>query len=71
MTTTVSVPKPGHDVGYFNAGHGSQGCAGAMAYYAKSGEPPGQWAGRGAERLGLRGHVDPDVIQNLYMIRQL
>jgi hypothetical protein len=67
MTTTVSVPRSGHDVGYFNAGHGAASCAGAMAYYARSGEPPGQWAGGGAERLGLRGQVDPDVIQNLYM----
>ena len=66
MTTTVSL-RAGHDVGYFNAGHGAGSCAGAMAYYTKSGEPPGQWAGRGAERLGLSGQVDPDVIQNLYM----
>jgi TrwC relaxase len=66
MTTTVSL-RAGHDVGYFNAGHGAGGCAGAMAYYTKSGEPPGQWAGRGAAKLGLSGQVDPDVIQNLYM----
>jgi hypothetical protein len=66
MTTTVSVPRAGHDVGYFNAGRAG-GCAGAMSYYARSGEPPGQWAGRGAEKLGLTGQVDPDVIQDLYM----
>jgi hypothetical protein len=29
-------------------------CARAMAYYAKSGEPPGQWVGRAAKRLDLR-----------------
>ena len=26
-------------------------------YYLKGGEPPGQWSGRGAERLGLTGQV--------------
>jgi hypothetical protein len=41
MTTTVSLRR-GHDVGYFNAGNAAGGCAGAMAYYTKSGEPPGQ-----------------------------
>jgi TrwC relaxase/AAA domain len=38
-----------------------------MAYYAKSGEPPGQWHGKGTGVLGLSGKVDPDVIQSLYM----
>jgi TrwC relaxase len=66
MTTTVSL-RAGHDVGYFNAGHGAGSCAGAMKYYTQSGEPPGQWAGSGATRLGLTGKVDPDLIQNLYM----
>ena len=66
MTTTVTLTT-GHDVAYFNAGHGAGSCVGAMAYYTKSGEPPGQWAGQGATQLGLTGEVDPDVIQNLYM----
>jgi len=66
MTTTLSVTRAGHDVGYFNAGR-ADGCAGAMSCYARPGEPPGQWAGQGAEKLGLTGQVDPDVIQNLYM----
>jgi hypothetical protein len=26
-------------------------------YYARGGEPPGRWAGEGAERLSLRGPV--------------
>jgi hypothetical protein len=54
MTTSVSVPRACHDVSYFSADHGA-GCADAMAYYARSGKPPGQWAGWGTERLGLRG----------------
>ena len=65
MTTTVSL-RAGHDVCYFTVGHGAGSCAGAMAYYTKSGEPPGQWTGRGAAKLDLTGKVDPDVIQNLY-----
>jgi conjugative relaxase-like TrwC/TraI family protein len=38
-----------------------------MAYYTDAaGEPPGQWAGKGAERLGLSGAVDPGVIYRLF-----
>jgi hypothetical protein len=37
-----------------------------MSYYTASGEPPGQWAGKGAAALGLRGQVDPAVIARLY-----
>ena len=38
-----------------------------MAYYTKGGEPPGQWAGRAAARLGLAGQVDPQVLEALFM----
>ena len=34
-------------------------------YYLKGGEPPGQWSGRGAERLGLTGHVEAEEFRNL------
>ena len=37
-----------------------------MSYYTAAGEPPGQWAGKGAAALGLSGQVDPDVIERLY-----
>jgi len=37
-----------------------------MSYYTASGEPPGQWAGKGAAALGLSGQVDPAVIGRLY-----
>jgi hypothetical protein len=37
-----------------------------MSYYTASGEPPGQWAGKGAAALGLTGQVDPAVIDRLY-----
>src|SRR5580693_6093618 len=37
-----------------------------MSYYTAAGEPPGQWAGKGAAALGLTGHVDPAVIGRLY-----
>jgi hypothetical protein len=56
----------GHDVAYFTRGQGRGGCAGAMSYYTAAGEPPGEWAGKGAATLGLNGVVDPDVIEHLY-----
>jgi hypothetical protein len=37
-----------------------------MSYYTASGEPPGQWAGKGAAALGLNGQVDTAVIGRLY-----
>jgi TrwC relaxase/AAA domain len=58
--------KAGHDVAYFTRGSCAGGCVGAMSYYAASGEPPGEWAGRGARSLGLDGQVDPNVIGRLY-----
>ncbi len=65
MTTLVSIRK-GHDVRYFtNAG--GVGCAGAMAYYTHGGEPPGQWEGKAAARLGLTGQVDPGILDRLFM----
>jgi TrwC relaxase/AAA domain len=56
----------GHDVAYFTSGQGRGGCAGAMSYYTAAGEPPGEWAGKGAVALGLSGRVDPGVIGRLY-----
>ena len=56
----------GHDVAYFTSGQGRGGCAGAMSYYTAAGEPPGEWAGKGAVALGLSGQVDPGVIGQLY-----
>src|SRR5271157_904226 len=38
-----------------------------MRYYTASGEPPGQWAGKGAASLGLSGEVDAEVMDRLYM----
>ena len=65
MSTNVTL-HAGHDVAYFTSGQHRGGCAGTMSYYAAAGEPPGQWAGKGAAGLGLRGQVDPDVIERLY-----
>ena len=65
MSTNVTL-HAGHDVAYFTRGQGRGGCAGAMSYYTAAGEPPGQWAGKGAAGLGLSGQVDPDVIERLY-----
>ncbi len=65
MSTNVTL-HAGHDVAYFTRGQGRGGCAGAMSYYTAAGEPPGEWAGKGAAALGLTGLVDPDVIERLY-----
>ena len=65
MSTNVTL-HAGHDVAYFTRGQGRGGCAGAMSYYTAAGEPPGEWAGKGAAGLGLSGTVDPDVIEGLY-----
>ena len=65
MTTNVTLHQ-GHDVAYFTRGQHRGGCAGAMSYYTAAGEPPGEWAGKGAVGLGLNGQVDPDVIERLY-----
>jgi conjugative relaxase-like TrwC/TraI family protein len=65
MSTNVTL-HAGHDVAYFTSGQGSGGCAGAMSYYTAAGEPPGEWAGKGAATLGLAGQVAPDVIGCLY-----
>lgn len=34
-------------------------------YYTKSLGPPGQWFGKGAEALGLKGEVRPEQVKNL------
>ena len=57
----------GHDVRYLTSGDAHGGNAGAMRYYTASGEPPGQWAGKGAAALGLSGAVDGEVMDRLYM----
>jgi CheY-like chemotaxis protein len=53
-------------VAYLTSGQHAGGCVGAMSYYTAFGEPPGQWAGKGAAALGLAGRVDPAVIGRLY-----
>ena len=65
MSANVTL-HAGHDVAYFTRGQGRGGCTGAMSYYTAVGEPPGEWAGKGAAALGLVGAVDPDVIERLY-----
>jgi flagellar biosynthesis GTPase FlhF len=65
VSTNVTL-HAGHDVAYFTRGQHRGGCAGAMSYYTAAGEPPGEWAGKGAATLGLSGAVDADVIERLY-----
>jgi flagellar biosynthesis GTPase FlhF len=65
VSTNVTL-HAGHDVAYFASGQGRGGCAGSMSYYTAAGEPPGEWAGKGAAALGLAGQVDPAVLERLY-----
>ncbi|MGH3189652.1 MAG: MobF family relaxase [Streptosporangiaceae bacterium] len=59
MTLRVNA---GHDPEYPLRAAGS-----AAGYYLQDGkEPPGQWAGKGAEALGLTGQVDPEAYRNLF-----
>ena len=68
MTSVTSLAK-GYDPRYLSEGQAA-GHAGGTKYYAEAaGEPPGRWGGQAAAQLGLRGDVDPDVLQALYMDR--
>ncbi len=52
----------GHDIEYPLEGSGT-----AIGYYLQDGkEPPGVWAGKAAEAMGLTGLVDPEVYRNLF-----
>jgi conjugative relaxase-like TrwC/TraI family protein len=57
--------RTGHDIAYVTRGHAS-GCARAMAYYARTGDPPGTWEGRGCAALGVSGTVQAEVAERLY-----
>jgi conjugative relaxase-like TrwC/TraI family protein len=68
VTSVTSLAK-GYDPRYLSEG-AALGHAGGTRYYADAaGEPPGQWGGQAAARLGLRGKVDAKVLQALYMDR--
>ena len=57
--------KPGHDVGYLTKAV----AGGREGYYTgavDAGEPPGLWFGAGAEKLGLTGEVDADLMEAVY-----
>ena len=65
MTTNLGL-RAGHDIRY-HTDRTDTGHAGGMAYYTKAaGEPHGQWAGKGAAKLGLAGDVDAEVIRRLF-----
>jgi hypothetical protein len=57
--------RVGHDIAYVTRGHAS-GCAGAMAYYTRTGDPLGTWEGRGCAALGVSGTVQAEVAERLY-----
>lgn len=39
--------------------------SGEKGYYQKSESAPSRWQGRGAEMLGLKGHIDPETFMKL------
>jgi conjugative relaxase-like TrwC/TraI family protein len=52
----------GHDIEYPLRGAGT-----AVGYYLQDGlEPPGVWAGKAAEAMGLTGQVDPETYRALF-----
>jgi hypothetical protein len=52
----------GHDIEYPLKGAGT-----AVGYYLQDGlEPPGVWAGKAAEAMGLSGRADPEVYRALF-----
>ena len=57
--------RTGHDIVYVTRGHAS-GCTGAMAYYTRTGDPPGTWEGRGTAVLGVLGTAEAEVAERLY-----
>jgi hypothetical protein len=57
--------RTGHDIAYVTRGNAS-GCAGAMAYYNRTGDPPGTWEGCGCAALGVSGRVAAAVAERLY-----
>lgn len=54
---SIAAAGAGHGDYYLNLAHED--------YYLEAGEPPGRWRGRGANRLGLRGHVTRDDFRSL------
>ena len=66
MTAIVSIVQ-GHDVAYYTRAAGG-GHVGGVAYYAAAvgDNPPGLWAGTAAQRLGLQGLVNDEVIRSLF-----
>jgi hypothetical protein len=66
VTANLTIAQ-GHDITYYTKPAGA-GHVGGVAYYlaAVGEEPPGVWAGKGAERLGLAGVVDAEVIRDLF-----
>ena len=55
--TAVVTAKGGFDPAYPWRSAGASGKQAGSDYYLVAGEPPGRWAGRGAEALGLSGQI--------------
>jgi conjugative relaxase-like TrwC/TraI family protein len=56
----------GYDIAYLTDAAGQGGAEYYLSAGRPGGEPPGFWAGQGAEALGLAGEVDAAVMRALY-----
>ncbi|MFC4943318.1 MobF family relaxase [Pseudonocardia sp. GCM10023141] len=64
--------RTGHDIDYYSDAVGKAPQRGLDEYYTgavAAGEPAGRWFGRGADRLGLAGEVDAEVIKAVFTHR--
>jgi conjugative relaxase-like TrwC/TraI family protein len=56
----------GYDISYLTDAVGQGGAEYYLSAAGPGGEPPGFWAGKGAQALGLAGEVDAGVMRALY-----
>jgi conjugative relaxase-like TrwC/TraI family protein len=64
--TVMLTLHTGYDVEYLLGAVGRVGADYYLSAAEGGGEPPGFWAGKGAQALGLAGQVDAGVMRNLY-----
>ncbi len=65
MTAMLTL-HAGYDIAYLTNAVGKGGADYYLSSCTDGGEPPGFWAGKGAEDLGLRGEVNPQTMRALY-----
>ena len=64
--TVMLCLHAGYDVAYLTDAVGKGGADYYLSAAEGGGEPPGFWAGKGAQALGLAGEVAAQVMRDLY-----